>query len=86
MAHIEAFHSSRGGYHFLGLRHGRSGAVEIVFDDGVTRRIVWRVKTPGASLARIGEAMRVAVDHLRVVPTLQDELRKRSIAIESVSL
>jgi hypothetical protein len=84
MAHIEAFHSSRGGYHFLGLRQGRGGGVEIVYDDGVTRRLVWRVKTPGASMAGIGDALRVAVDHLRVVPTLQNELRKRAISIEAV--
>ena len=83
MSHIEAFYSSRGAGHFLGLRKARTGGIEIVYDDGVARRMVWRVKTPGASLARIGDAMRVAVDHLRVVPALQDELRKRSIAIES---
>lgn len=85
MAHIEAFHSSHGSGQFLGLRHARGGAgVEIVYDDGVTRRMVWRVKTPGASTVRIGEAMRAAVDHLRVVPALQNELRKRAIAIEAI--
>lgn len=84
MAHIEAFHSSRGGCDFLGLRHGRSGSVEIVYDDGVARRMVWRVKTPGANVSRIGEAMRAAVDQLRVVPALMTELRKRSIAIEAL--
>lgn len=84
MAHIEAFHSSHGSGHFLGLRHGRSGGVEIVYDDGVARRLIWRVKTPGASVSRIGEAMREAVDHLRVVPALQNELRKRAISIEAV--
>lgn len=85
MAHIEAFHSSRGGCDFLGLRHGRQGGVEIVYDDGVARRMVWRVKSPGANVARIGEALRAAVDHLRVVPALQNELRKRSIAVEALT-
>jgi hypothetical protein len=85
MAHIEAFHSSRGGYDFLGLRTGRSGAMEIVYDDGVARRLVWRVATPGAELRRIGEALAAAVDHLSVVPALYSELKKRSISIESVA-
>lgn len=84
MAHIEAFHSSRGGGDFLGLRHGRSGGVEIVYDDGVARRMVWRVKTPGVSVERVGEALGAAVDSLRVVPALMAELRKRSIAIEAL--
>ncbi len=85
MAHIETFHSSHGSGHFLGLRQARGGGgVEIVYDDGVARRLIWRVKTPGANVTRIGEAMRVAVDHLRVVPALQNELRKRAISIEAV--
>lgn len=85
MAHIEAFHSSQGGCHFLGLREARiGGGIEIVFDDGVARRMVWRVKTPGANLRRIGDALRAAVDSLRVIPTLQAELRKRAIAVEAV--
>jgi|GEM_PF-5529227 hypothetical protein len=29
------FHSPSGGVDFLGLRRGRSGATEIVYDDGV---------------------------------------------------
>lgn len=85
MAHIEAYHSSRGGSHFLGLREARTGGgVEIVYDDGVARRLVWRVLTPGASVRRVGDALRVAVDHLRVIPALQDELRKRGVAVEAV--
>jgi hypothetical protein len=84
MEHIEAFHSSRGGCDFLGLRKGRTGSMEIVYDDGVARRMVWRIATPGAELGRIGEALAVAVDHLRVVPALHAELKKRSISIESV--
>lgn len=86
MAHIEAFHSSRGGYDFLGLRKGKSGATEIVYDDGVTRRLVWKVATPGADPRRIGEALSVAIENLSVVSALRSELKKRSIAIESVNL
>lgn len=84
MAHYEAYHSSCGGCDFLGLRRARNGAVEIVYDDGVARRMVWRVATPGANVQRIGEALRLAVGHLRVVPALHAELKKRAISIESV--
>jgi len=84
MTHIEAFHSSRGGYDFLGLRRADQGGYEIVYDDGVTRRMVWRVATRDATPRRIGEALRLAVDDLRVVATLHAELKKRAIAIEAV--
>ncbi len=84
MAHYEAFHSSRAGYDFLGLRKGKSGGMEIVYDDGVARRRVWRVATPGAEARRIGEALRIAANSLKVIPALHAELKKRSIAIESV--
>jgi hypothetical protein len=59
--------------------------MEIVYDDGVARRLVWRVATPGAELRRIGEALAAAVDHLSVVAALYSELKKRSISIESVA-
>jgi hypothetical protein len=84
MTTYAAFHSSRGGCDFLGLRRSRTGAVEIVYDDGVARRLVWRVATPGASERRIGEALSAAVNQLRVVPALHAELKKRAIAIEAV--
>ena len=55
-----SFHAPGGGADFLGMRKGRSGATEIVYDDGVTRRMVWRVATDDPSEARISEALRVA--------------------------
>ena len=61
----------------------RNGNTEIVYDDGVTRRMVWRVASL-ANEARIVDALRVSVASLRVVPTLYDELKKRAIAIERV--
>lgn len=77
------FHAPNGGADFLGWRKSRSGNTEIVYDDGVTCRMVWRVAAP-ANEARIAEALRVSVASLRVVPTLYDELKKRAIAIERV--
>lgn len=83
MGQTAAFHAPQGGV-FLGLRQGRSGATEIVYDDGVARRLIWRVSSSGSRAEDIGEALRVAVTNLRVVPTLYSELKKRSIAIEAV--
>ena len=77
-----SFHAPHGGADFLGLRKTRAGGTEIVYDDGVARRMVWRVADQTGSDAGVAEALRVAVCALRVVPTLYEELKKRAIAIE----
>jgi hypothetical protein len=77
------FHAPNGGADFLGFRKARNGGAEIVYDDGVARRMVWRVAS-SVNEARIVDALRVSVSSLRVVPTLYDELKKRAIAIERV--
>jgi hypothetical protein len=79
------FHAPHGGANFLGWRKTSHGATEIVYDDGVARRMVWRVATEDPSEARISDALRVAVGSIRVVPTLYGELKKRAIAIERVA-
>ena len=84
MGHQASFHAPHGGADFLGLRTNRFGATEIVYDDGVARRMVWRVASAEGKEARISDALRVAVGSLRVVPTLYDELKKRAIGIERV--
>jgi hypothetical protein len=85
MGQQSVFHAPHGGADFLGWRKTRTGATEIVYDDGVTRRMIWRVASDDPSEARISEALRVAVGALRVVPTLYDELKKRAIAIERIA-
>jgi hypothetical protein len=85
MGHQTMFHAPHGGADFLGWRKTRAGVTEIVYDDGVARRMVWRVASDTPSEARISDALRVAVGSLRVVPTLYDELKKRAIAIERVA-
>lgn len=77
------FHAPDGGFDFIGMRH-RSGAVEIVYDDGVARRMVWRVlgKT---NESQLGEALARAARQVKVLPALYAELRKRSIEIEAVA-
>jgi hypothetical protein len=84
MGHQTFFHAPHGGADFLGWRK-RAGATEIVYDDGVTRRMVWRVAGPKAYEERISDALRVAVGSHRIVPTLYDELKKRAIAIEKIA-
>ena len=79
------FHAPHGGADFLGWRKTRAGTTEIIYDDGVARRMVWRVASSDPSEDRIADALRVAVGSLRVVPTLYDELKKRAIAIERIA-
>lgn len=81
---LQSYHSSCGGFDFLGLRKGSSGAFEIVYDDGVARRLIWRVRTQAADHT-IGEVLRYAVDQTRVLPALLSELKRRSIAIEAIA-
>lgn len=86
MGHHAAFHAPHGGADFLAMRKSRTGATEIVYDDGVARRIVWRVEADHpVNEARITDALRAAVGSLRVVPALYSELKKRAISIERVA-
>ncbi len=85
MGYQASFHARNGGADFLGWRKTRAGATEIIYDDGVARRMVWRVSDRDPSEARLSDALRVAVEALKVVPTLYDELKKRAIAIERVA-
>ena len=84
MGHQASFHAPHGGADFLGLRTNRLGIMEIVYDDGVARRMVWRVSSGDGKHPKVTDALRVAVGSLRVVPTLYDELRKRAIGIERI--
>lgn len=83
MASISTYHSAVGGADFLGLRATPRG-MEIVYDDGARRRMVWRVSSPAAE-ALIGDALRLAVDQARVLPALYTELQKRAISVEAVA-
>jgi len=85
MARATAFHSATGASDFLGLRRGSRGQTEIVYDDGVARRMVWRVTEPQADDSFLREALSRAVNQTRVVPALYAELKRRAIAIEIVA-
>ena len=82
MASISAYHSALGGADFLGLRTTPRG-MEIVYDDGVARRMVWRVAS-ASTQDTVGDALRVAVGQARVIPALYTELKKRSISVEAI--
>lgn len=77
-----SFKTSGAGFDYLGMRH-RHGAVEIVYDDGVARRMVWRVRAP-ANEGLVSEALSRAAREIRVLPALLAELRKRAIVIDVV--
>ena len=79
------FHAPHGGADFLGWRKTRHGATEIVYDDGVARRLVWRVTQALADEGRLSEALSRAVGQTRVIPALYAELKKRAIMIEAVT-
>jgi hypothetical protein len=79
-----SFHSPRGGMDFLGLRERRRGDVEIVYDDGVAKRLVWKVTGERTDTALLREALSSAVRQGRVLTALHAELRRRSIAVEIV--
>ena len=75
------FHAPNGAQ-FLGFRKGRNGATEVVYDDGVSRRMVWQLGK--VDEARLSDALSEAVGALRIVPALMTELRKRAIHVERV--
>jgi hypothetical protein len=58
---------------------------ETVYDDGVARRMVWRVIQALAEEGRLSDALSRAVAQTRVVPALYVELKKRAIRIEAVT-
>lgn len=86
MGRYAGFHAPHGGADFLGYRRTRSGQVEVVYDDGVSRRMVWAVGN-GTEVdeERLSAALSEAVGQLRVVPALMAELKKRSIPVERIT-
>lgn len=84
MGQQTSFHAPHGGADFLGWRR-RAGTTEIVYDDGVTRRMIWRVAEGAAAEARLSDALRVAVGAQKIVATMYAELKKRAIAVEKIA-
>lgn len=86
MGYQSGFHAPNGGAHFLGYRKARNGGTEVVYDDGVSRRMIWRVAGPQVNEAQLSDALRTAISALKVVPALISEVGKRAIALERVGL
>ena len=86
MGYQSGFHAPSGAGDFLGFRKGRSGGTEVVYDDGVSRRMVWRVTPDRVNEAHLSDALSQAVAALKVVPALMTETRKRAIALERIGL
>ncbi len=80
------FHAPNGGADFLGFRKTRAGETEVVYDDGVSRRMVWRVQGNDIDDHRLADALSHAVGALRIVPALMDELKKRAIPVERIGV
>jgi hypothetical protein len=80
-----AFHAEAGRADFLGLRERARGAVEIVYDDGVAKRLVWKVTRAGSDPTTLRDTLSHAVREARVVPALYAELRRRAIDIELIA-
>jgi len=80
----QAFHAPHGASDFLGLRRGRGGETQIVYDDGVARRMVWRVQGAALGEPRLEDALRAAAGQARVLPALYAELKRRAIGIERI--
>ena len=77
------FHAPAGG-DFLGWRKHRSGATEIVYEDGAAHRMVLRLENLGQADDQVAEALCAAVARPHVLPSLFDELKKRSIGYDRI--
>ena len=77
------FHAPGAGADFLGMRKSRAGLTEIVYDDGASQRLIWRVSQDAGDQV-ISDALQAAVGAQRVLASLYDELKKRAIRFERV--
>ncbi len=77
------FHAPAGG-DFLGWRKHRSGATEIVYEDGAAHRMVFRLDSPTQDDDQVAEACSVAVCRPHVLPSLFEELKKRAIGYDRI--
>lgn len=86
MGYQTGFHAPNGGADFLGFRKTRAGATEVIYDDGVSRRMVWRVAGTQVNEAQLSAGLSHAVGALKIVPALIAEMSKRAIALERVGV
>lgn len=71
------------GKHFLGLRKGRRGGYEIIYDGNSSRqRFVWQIKTYPVDIDRINGQLREAIKSASVLSALYSSLRSAKIEFE----
>jgi hypothetical protein len=85
MGYQASFHGPIGSTDFLGLRTSRLGATEIVYDDGLKQRMIWRVAGEFGE-GSLSDALQTAVLSERVLPRLYEELKKRAIQIDRLGI
>ena len=74
---------SKDGRHFLGLREGRMGGYEIVYEGGRNqRRLVWQLKSKRIDTDRIARQLHDAIRTADVLNTLYSGLRSAEIDFE----
>jgi hypothetical protein len=71
------------GRHFLGLRHGRDGQYEIIYEAAHTgRRLIWTIKNHSIAEADLALQLRHALSTQTVLETLCSGLRSAEIEFE----
>lgn len=74
---------SKDGRHFLGLRRGKSGQFEIVYDsERHQKRLIWRVLSREVSADDIGRKLHEAIEKATVLDALLCGLRDSEIDFE----
>ena len=82
MSELITIHSPDG-RHFLGLRTGRRGGYEIVYDGNSSRqRFIWRIKTHLVNTDSINGQLREAIKSANVLSVLYSGLRSAEIEFE----
>ena len=76
------FHAPGKGADFLGWRISRGGTTEIVYEDGRSHRMVFRVCSGPCGEDAMAQVLQTAVSANRVLATLMAELKKRAIEVE----
>lgn len=74
---------SRDGKHFLGLRRDRTGAYQIVYDGGSSRRrLIWSITNRQVDEHVLSRCLHLAIDSTATLETLRDGLKSAKIASE----
>ncbi len=88
MGQEHCFHAPGAGADFLGWRVTRAGKTEVIYDDGHAKRLIWRAEFTGDAQERLDAALAsaVAAGRDKLIPTLFDELKKRSIGLAQLGI